>query len=267
MGSKLGELEEEIRILRARITEEETLKEQRFQAQKMESLANLAARIAHDFNNILQSVLGYAQLARMGKDPEHPDCKTLLRIEEVTNRGSGLSKRLLTLGQKYPAKPVPVNLNDMINKMNTVLLGSTPGAIRIECKLQEDIRIINADEEQIEQVLLHLVDNATDAMPDGGRIRFKTENVHLGKDDTLARLHAVEGDYVRLSVCDSGCGMSEETLKHIFEPFYTSKKERKGAGLGLSIVYALVKSNGGFIDCTSKIGAGSAFHVYFPTAD
>lgn len=267
MGSKPGELEAEIRIPGTGITGEESQKEQRFQAQKLESMANLAARIAHDFNNILQSVLGYAQLARMGKNPEHPDYKTLLRIEEVTNRGRDLSKRLLTVGQKFPAKPVPINLNDKINKMRTLLLASTPGVIAIECELQEDIRTTNADEEQIEQVLLHLADNARDAMPDGGRLLFRTENVHLGKDHPLARVHAVEGDYVCLSVCDTGCGMSEETLMHIFEPFYTGKKEKKGAGLGLSAVYALVTCHGGFIDCTSKIGEGSAFHLYFPTAD
>lgn len=246
---------------------EDILKEQRFQAEKMQSLARLAARSAHDFNNIFQSILSYAQLARMGKDPEDPDYQSLVRIEEATSRGTDLSQRLLTVGQKIATKPTPLNLNDKILAMHDLHSGGAPESIAVEYVFQEDIRTINADEGQIEQVLLQLASNARDAMPEGGRILFKTENVHLEKDHPLAHLHAVEGDYVRLTVSDNGSGMSEEVLHHLFEPFFTGKKEKKGAGLGLAMVYAIVRNHDGFIECTSTIGDGATFHVYLPAMD
>lgn len=265
--SKIHSLEEEVNTLRARMTDQDVLREQLIQAQKMESLANLAAGVAHDFNNILQSILSYAQLARMGKKPEDPDFKTFLRIEEITNKGSDLSRQFLTIGRKVKTTPRPLDLNAKVKEIKSLLRRTIPKIIDIDLELHEGLKNISADEGQVEQVLMNLGINARDAMPDGGRLLFKTENVSPGEDLPRFILEANHDDYVLLSVLDTGVGISEETRRRIFEPFFTTKGGRNGTGLGLSIVYAIVKNHGGFIDCSSRVGEGTLFQILFPVMD
>lgn len=267
MQSKIQSLEEEITTLKARMTEQDALREQLIQAQKMESLANLAAGIAHDFNNILQSILSYTQLARMGKNPEDPDFNTFLRIEEITNKGSDLSRRFLTIGRKVKASPIPLDLNGKVSEIKSLLRRTIPKIIDIDLELQKDLKSISADEGQVEQVLMNLGINARDAMLDGGRLLFKTKNMSPGEDRPRSVLNANHDDYVLLSISDTGFGMSEETRRRIFEPFFTTKGGRKGTGLGLSIVYAIVKNHRGFIDCSSRVGEGTTFQILFPVTD
>ena len=264
MQTRIQQLEEENRILKSQIHHTTMLEEQLRQAQKMEALANLAGGIAHDFNNILQTILGYIQMVIIQKNENDPSYEHYLQIEGIIKRGSELTKQLLTFGRKIESKPTPLDLNSKIGEIKSILTRTIPKMIDIELRTAEDLVMINADAGQIEQVLMNLSINARDAMADGGKLVFSTENVYLDNHDLSGQLHARSGKYTILSVSDTGCGMSRETVQHIFEPFFTTKEAGKGSGLGLSMVYAIVKHHGGFIECSSKPGEGTVFRVYFP---
>lgn len=264
MHERMQWLEQEIRILKSEITEKKQLEEQLLQAQKMEALANLAGGIAHDFNNILQSILGYSQLALMGKTPDAPDYKNLIQIGDIIKRGSKLSAQLLTFGRKIPSEFKPLDLNNKIKEIQNLLRRTIPRMIEMELILAHDLRMVSADAGQIDQILMNLSINARDAMPDGGKLVFKTEIIALRDDQFLTRFGAQDSEYVLLSVSDTGSGMSQETAKQIFQPFFTTKEKGKGTGLGLSMVYAIVKNHRGFIDCSTEAGEGTTFKIYFP---
>lgn len=266
MQEKIHQLEEEIQILRAKMSEHGKLEDQLRQSQKMEALANLSAGIAHDFNNILQSILGYTQLALLKRTNDDPDFRIFTQIEKNIAKGNELTQQFLTFGRKIEPKFRPLNLNHKILEINKLLQRTIPRMIKIELMLSDDLKMINADSGQIEQILMNLSINARDAMPDGGKLVFKTKNIFLeGKQPlTLTHLKTNPGKYVLLTVSDTGVGISSETMGHIFEPFFTTKERGKGTGLGLSMIYSIVKNHNGFIDCSSKDKEGTTFSIYFP---
>ena len=246
------------------ITEKKKLEAQLQQAQKMEAIGTLAGGIAHDFNNMLQAISGYTQILLMGKEASDPDYEKLEAIEKSAQRASDLTKRLLIFSRKVESKLRPVVLNQEIEQVSKMLGRTIPKMINIELYLAENLKIINADPTQIEQIIMNLGVNARDAMSDGGRLIFETESVILDEQYCKTHLGARPGQYVKLSISDTGHGMDREILSHIFEPFYTTKETGKGTGLGLAMVYGIVKNHGGYIMCYSEPGEGTTFKIYFP---
>lgn len=236
-------------------------------AQKMEAVGTLAGGIAHDFNNLLQGIMGYTEILLLDKKEGDPDLPILRQIARAARRASELTQQLLTFSRKVETRPRPVNLNQEIRQVLKLLERTLPKMIHIEVHLAEDLANINADPAQIEQVLMNLAVNARDAMQEGGKLIIDTENVVLDEEYCSRHVGARPGQYVLLSVTDTGCGMDEETVEHIFEPFFTTKKQGRGTGLGLSMVYGIVKSHGGYIMCYSELGCGTTFKIYLPALE
>ncbi|MCJ7617043.1 MAG: response regulator, partial [Desulfobacterales bacterium] len=246
------------------ITEQKLLETQLLQAQKMEAVGTLAGGIAHDFNNLLQGIIGYIQLIMMNKDSAQSDYRYLKQIEKSALRASELTKQLLVFSRKVESKLMPVDLNHEVKQVYKMLYRTIPKMIDIKLHLSEDLKIINGDSMQLEQVIMNLGVNAKDAMPDGGELVFETKNVNLDEEYCKTHFEATPGEYVLLSAADTGYGIDKSTIDRIFEPFYTTKEISKGTGLGLSMVYGIVKSHGGHITCYSEPGKGTVFKVYFP---
>ena len=247
------------------ITEKKRLEAQLLQSQKMEAIGTLAGGVAHDFNNMLQAIFGYTQILLMGKEPSNPDYEKLEAIEKSAQRASDLTKQLLIFSRKVESKLRPMDLNHEVKQVEKLLKRTIPRMIKIELYLADDLSTVNADPAQMEQVMMNIGVNARDAMPEGGRLIFETENVILDEEYCKTHLGATLGDYVLFTVSDTGHGMDKETLEHIFEPFYTTKEAGKGTGLGLAMVYGIVKSHSGYIMCYSEPGEGTTFKIYLPT--
>jgi len=255
---------EDITELKRKEEERKKLESQFQQAQKMEAIGTLAGGIAHDFNNLLQAISGYTEILLMSKDKGDPDYDRLMNIQASAQRASELVQQILTFSRKVESKLRPVDLNQEVRQVQKLLERTIPRMIDIELYLQEGLKIINADPAQMEQVMMNLAVNARDAMPEGGRLVFETANVVLDEEYCKTHLGAVPGEYVLLSISDTGHGMDKETVEHIFEPFFTTKEIGKGTGLGLAMVYGIVKSHGGYIMCYSEPGEGTTFKVYLP---
>jgi two-component system cell cycle sensor histidine kinase/response regulator CckA len=247
--------------------ERKKLHDQLLQAQKMEAVGTLAGGIAHDFNNSLQGILGYAQILIFDKNKEDPDLKLLKQIEKAAKWSSELTKQLLTFSRKMESQLRPLDLNQEVRQLEQLLERTIPKMIGIDTRLGNDLKIINGDPIQIEQVIINLSINARDAMPDGGKLVFECENTIL--DDNYCKMHVdvSPGEFVRLSISDTGIGMNKQTQEHIFEPFFTTKGTGQGTGLGLAMVYGIVKNHRGHITCESRPGKGTSFRVYFPVIE
>ncbi len=248
------------------VTEQKLLQKQLFHSQKMEAIGTLAGGIAHDVNNLLQAVLGYADLLLIKKAPGDPDRKKLGVIQQAARDGADLVSRILTFSRKGESKTRPVDLNSEIRKSEELLKRTLPKMIQIELLLADDIAIIDADPAQLEQVILNLGVNAQHAMPDGGRLLIETKNVSLRDEYLRAHLGAKAGKYVLLTVSDTGFGIEAEVLDRIFEPFFTTKTNGLGTGLGLAMVHGIVLQHGGIIKCYSEPGMGTSFKIYFPVS-
>jgi PAS domain S-box-containing protein len=244
--------------------EKEDLEAQLRGAQKMEAIGTLAGGIAHDFNNILQAIFSYIQILLMKKDQSDPDYDKFKAIEKSVQRASELTRRLLIFSRKVKSKLKPVDLNQEVVQVSKMLEMTIPKMITIELKLAGNLKTINADPVQIEQIMMNLGVNARDAMPNGGNLNFETENVILDEEFCKNHLGSRPGEYVLLGVSDTGHGIDQELQTHIFEPFFTTKETGKGTGLGLAMVYGIVKSHGGYITCDSEPGRGTTFRIYFP---
>ena len=247
--------------------ERKKLHDQLLQSQKMEAIGTLAGGIAHDFNNSLQGILGYTQILLFAKNKDDPDLKFLKQIEEATQRSSELTKQLLTFSRKMDSQLRPVDLNQEVRQLEHLLVRTIPKMIAIETHLGPDLKIISGDPIQIEQIIMNLCINARDAMPDGGRLAITCQNEVLDKRFCQLHVGVVPGEFVRLGITDNGHGMDKQTQKHIFEPFFTTKKTGEGTGLGLAMVYGIVKNHGGHITCESDPGKGTTFSVYFPVIE
>lgn len=242
------------------------LREELIQSQKMEALGRLAGGIAHDFNNILVAISGYAEFLMNTMPAGAPARDDLAEIRLETERGAALTRQLLTLSRKQELQTQLVDVNKVADEAEKMLRRIIGANMRLEKKLGAGPALINADPTQISQVIMNLVINARDAMPDGGRIAIETGNASIGADAAGMKLAPNPGEYVLLSVSDTGTGMSAEVMSHIFEPFYTTKAPGAGTGLGLSTVYGIVNQACGGISVESEPGRGSAFKIYFPKA-
>ncbi|MBU1194300.1 MAG: response regulator [Proteobacteria bacterium] len=240
------------------------LEAQLLQAQKMEAIGTLAGGISHDFNNLLQAIIGYSQMLLLDEDRTSLNYPKMEAIRKAAQRASELTAQLLTFSRKVEIHPRPVNLNHIIHQVEKLLQRTIPKMIEIELDLERSVHTVNVDPVQVEQVLLNIGVNARDAMPDGGRLIFRTVNVKGA--DVCHKLLSNDGtkEYVLLTIADSGQGMTEKTLEHIFEPFFTTKEAGKGTGLGLAMAYGIIQSHGGQIFCDSQPGIGSSFNIYFP---
>ncbi|MBW1707631.1 MAG: PAS domain S-box protein [Deltaproteobacteria bacterium] len=235
------------------------------QTGRMESLGTLAGGIAHDFNNLLMGIQGRTSLMRIDKDSSHPDFEHLKGIEDYVNSAADLTKQLLGFarGGKYEVRPT--DINDLIKKSST-MFGRTKKEIRIHPKYQEDIRTVEVDQGQIDQVLMNLYVNAWQAMPWGGDLYLATENVTID-ENYVKPFYVGPGKYVKISVTDTGVGMDKATQERIFEPFFTTKEMGRGTGLGLASVYGIIKNHGGFINVYSEKGEGATFNIYLPASE
>jgi PAS domain S-box-containing protein len=240
------------------------LESQLLQSQKLESIGRLAGGVAHDFNNHLTVINGYCDLVLSHLAPDDPNRQSVIDVRRAGERAATLTRQLLAFGRKQLLSPSPVSLNQIVSSMETMLRRLMPENIDVTTALAPGLGAAMADTGQVEQVLMNLVVNARDAMPNGGTIRIETANVDL-ESATGERDRVIgPGAYVTLAVTDTGVGMDEDTCALIFEPFFTTKEVGKGTGLGLAMVYGIVKQSGGAIAVHSEPGEGSAFTVYFP---
>jgi PAS domain S-box-containing protein len=247
------------------LTERRLLEEQLRQSQKLEAIGRLASGVAHDFNNILMSIMGSADLLLMGTR-EEPARAEAEEIKQSVQRGAGLTRQLLAFSRRQPSSPRLLALGDVVGGMETLLRRLIGPEIEFELKRTAAPVTVLADPAQIEQVILNLVINARDAMPDGGRLTVRIDDVQLDDAAAVAAVEGRAGTYARLSVADTGTGINEQTRARLFEPFFTTKEQGKGTGLGLSIVYGIVKQSGGYITVTSEPGRGATFLIYLPLA-
>ena len=243
-------------------TEHKRLEEQLFQSQKMEAVGRLAGGIAHDFNNLLTAIIGYSDIIIKDRDLKQKHRSYIEEIKKSAERAATLTQQLLAFSRKQILQPKVLNLNVLMRNMNDMLQRMIGEDIAFEMVLSTEIGMIKADPGKIEQVVINLAVNARDAMPHGGTLKVVTKNVSL--DEEFCDLHkgSRPGDYVLLSMQDTGKGIDDETMKHIFEPFFTTKEIGKGTGLGLATVYGIVRQSGGYIDIQSSSGAGTTFDIY-----
>jgi two-component system cell cycle sensor histidine kinase/response regulator CckA len=246
------------------ITERKALEKQLRQAQKMEAVGRLSGGIAHDFNNLLGVIIGYSEILGEQLEGNSTLRKNATEITKAAQRAASLTRQLLAFSRQQPLERRVISLNAIVTDMQKMLHRLIGEDIELKTVLASDLGDIKADQTQIEQVIMNLVVNARDAMPNGGKVTFETENVEV--DDAYARQHGYisSGSFVMLAVTDTGVGMEAETLSHIFEPFFTTKERGKGTGLGLATVYGVIKQSDGFIWVYSEHGHGTTFKMLLP---
>jgi two-component system cell cycle sensor histidine kinase/response regulator CckA len=247
--------------------EKEILQEQLRQSQKLESVGLLAGGVAHDLNNLLQPMIGYSELLLADSTQSDTARRYIQQIIKTGERARDMVLQLMAFGRKQILEIRPLKLNGVIADFSRLLRRTLREDIQIRLELNPEIRSILADRSQVEQILMNLAVNAQDAMPGGGTLTIETENANI--DEYFASLHpgVVPGDYVRLTVSDSGVGMDPDTVARIFEPFFTTKEMGKGTGLGLATVYGIVKQHGGNIWVYSEPDRGTTFKLYLPVSD
>jgi PAS domain S-box-containing protein len=248
------------------ITERRLLEEQLRQSQKLEAIGRLASGVAHDFNNILMSVMGSADLLLMDVIDNDPVRAEIIEIKQSVERGAGLTRQLLAFSRRQPTRSGLFALGDVVGGMETMLRRLIGPEIDFQIVRNPTPVMVVADPAQIQQVILNLVINARDAMPEGGRLTVTVEDVELDDAAAVVNAEGRTGRYARLSVADTGTGMDEQTRAKLFEPFFTTKEQGKGTGLGLSIVYGIVKQSTGYIAVASERGRGATFLIYLPLA-
>lgn len=248
------------------MTERRALEQQLNQRQKMEELGFLAGGVAHDFNNLLTVIMGFSELARDNAKDNAILKKYLDNIIQATDRAANLTHQLLAFAHQQVIEPKVVFLNDLTMDMEKMLRRLIGEKIELISRYDPNLWNIVVDPGQYEQIILNLAVNARDAMPDGGVFTMETKNIHLEKDYTRLHPAVPAGDYVQVSISDTGHGIPEDIIPQIFKPFYTTKPKGKGTGLGLSTCYGIMKQSNGIIDVESELGRGATFHLYFPRA-
>lgn len=245
-------------------TKLKTLEAQFVQSQKMQAIGQLAGGVAHDFNNLLTAISGHCDLLLLRHDERDPDYGDLIQINQNANRAASLVGQLLAFSRKQTLKPEIVDVRDSLDELTHLLNRLVGEKVKLVLSHDPDLLPIRADKRQLEQVIMNLVVNARDAMPDGGEVRIETRVEHLDVPYEKDRAVVPAGDYVVVSVVDQGIGIPPDQLPKIFEPFFTTKRTGEGTGLGLSMAYGIVKQTGGYIFAESVVGSGTSFTLYFP---
>ena len=247
--------------------ERERLQEQLAQAQKMESVGRLAGGVAHDFNNLLTVINGYAAFLAKELTVRDPLREYALEIGTAGDRAASLTRQLLAFSRKQVSRPRAISLNSVVAEAERMLQRVIGEDIGLVSRLAPHLGLMMADPDQIHQVIMNLAVNARDAMPNGGKLEIATADVELNEAAAAIHPDAAPGRYVRLTVTDTGMGMTEEVRRKIFEPFFTTKEPGKGTGLGLATVYGIVRQNDGWIEVQSESGRGSTFRIHLPRID
>ncbi|GEM_PF-349934 len=246
------------------VTEKKNLEAQLVQTQKMEAVGTLAGGMAHNFNNILVGIMGYSEYLLIKKGEDDPDYKALKTIYDGTLRASELTKQLLNIARGEEYKFTNLNLNDVVERILPLISGIFEKSIKIETHLEDNLLTIKGDRGHLEQCLLNLCINAKDAMPMGGRLIIETKSEMLSEKFVRMHIGAKEGEYVVLTVADTGIGMTKDVKERIFEPFFSTKEHKGGTGMGLSTIYGIMQKHTGIITVYSEVGNGSSFKLYFP---
>jgi two-component system, cell cycle sensor histidine kinase and response regulator CckA len=241
--------------------------EQLRQWQRVEAIGRLAGGVAHDFNNLLMTILGCSELLLRDFDPADRRREEVEEIRRAAQRATSLTHQLLAFGRRQVLQPRVLDLNEIVENMNRMLKRMIGEDIQFLTILAAGLWPVKVDPGQIEQVIMNLVVNARDAMPDGGRLTLETANMNLNEEYAGRHISVKPGPFVMMAVTDTGCGMDAATQSHLFEPFFTTKEKGKGTGLGLSTVYGIIKQSGGNIWAYSELGRGSTFKVYLPRAE
>jgi two-component system, cell cycle sensor histidine kinase and response regulator CckA len=245
-------------------TERKSLEAQVRQASKMEAVGQLAGGVAHDFNNLLTVIMSYGSMLLERLAPDDCNREDVQEIAAAADRAAALTRQLLAFSRKQVMQPQVMDINAVIGGVENMLRRIIGEDIELQISLDPSAKAINADPGQLQQVLMNLVVNARDAMPAGGRLQISTSNSRLSVESGEGALRAVDGEYVVLTVSDTGTGMTREVQRRLFDPFFTTKDQGRGTGLGLSTVYGIVKQSSGEIFVHSELGEGSSFNVYFP---
>ncbi|KAF0249272.1 MAG: Multi-sensor hybrid histidine kinase, partial [bacterium] len=249
------------------LTEKKVLEDALQQAQKMESIGTLAGGIAHDFNNILGGVLGYTSFIKNQMSKSDPLYRYINIIESSARRAADLTQQLLAFARGGKYRVQTLNINNLIKEAIELVESTIPSSIKLKLAVATEALVVEVDGGQIIQTIVNMCINARDAMPDGGLLNISTSRVTLDEQFTYAHPGSKVGNYVLLRVSDTGTGMTEETKHRIFEPFFTTKKDRKGTGLGLAMVYGIIKNHNGYVDVESEIGVGTTFSIYLPASN
>lgn len=248
-------------------TELKTLEAQFVQSQKMQAIGQLAGGVAHDFNNLLTAISGYCDLLLLRHDKGDPDHSDLSQINQNANRAAALVGQLLAFSRKQTLQPKVLNVDEALADMTHLLNRLVGAKIELSLIYAENLPNVYADKRQLEQVIMNLVVNARDAMPEGGQVHIKTKEICVEEDFIKERARITKGKYVEIAVKDSGFGIEPKHLSHIFDPFFTTKDVGEGTGLGLSTVYGIIKQTGGFIFAERNLGVGTCFSVLLPATE
>ncbi|MCI4677880.1 PAS domain-containing protein [Rhodoblastus acidophilus] len=243
-------------------TEERNREEQLHQSQKMQAVGQLAGGIAHDFNNVLTAIIGYSELLLANHRPTDPSFQDIMQIKQNANRAAGLVRQLLAFSRRQTLRPQVLQLGDVLSELQMLTRRLVGEKIEVDLRLGRDLWLVKADLNQFEQVIVNLIVNARDAMPDGGKIYLRTKDVPAAECAAYGEKLLPPADYVLVEVEDTGTGIPADIRDKIFDPFFTTKEFGKGTGLGLSMVYGIVKQTGGFIFCDSQVGRGTTFRIF-----
>ena len=243
-------------------TEERSREAQLHQSQKMQAVGQLAGGVAHDFNNVLTAILGYSELLLANHRPTDPSFQDIMQIKQNANRAAGLVRQLLAFSRRQTLRPQVLQLGDVLSDLQMLTKRLVGEKIHVDLKLGRDLWLVKADLNQFEQVVVNLIVNARDAMPDGGKIFLRTKNILPADCAAYGQKLLTAAEYVLVEVEDTGHGIPAEIRDKIFDPFFTTKEVGKGTGLGLSMVYGIVKQSGGFVFCDSEVGRGTTFRIF-----
>ncbi len=246
------------------VTEQRGLESQFAQAQKMQAVGQLAGGVAHDFNNLLTTIIGHTDLLMLRIQPGDEAFPDIMQIKQNANRAANLVRQLLAFSRQQTLRPTVLDLTEVMAELTHLLRRLIGENIELKVAHGRDLGLVKVDQNQFEQVIINLAVNARDAMAGGGRLEIRTENIIFDQPQAMEEVLIPAGHYVHLSVRDTGTGIAPDSLGKIFEPFYTTKPQGSGTGLGLSMVYGIIRQTGGFVHAESAVGTGTTFHIYIP---